>query len=104
EADAGQASYARDAQVLIERALRLRRSESLRSMSLDQAGLAAAFFLQRELEAGVSAGYRAIDLAMQTQSDRVRVSLAELQPLTLPYQRVPAVAEFSDQLAAALSV
>lgn len=93
---------AREAQDLKERALRLRRAESLRSKSLDQAGLAATFFVQRELEAGVSAGHRAIDLATQTQSDRVRIKLSDLYRLTVPYQQVPLVSEFSDRLAAVL--
>jgi tetratricopeptide (TPR) repeat protein len=103
QADVDQPNYARIAQALKERALDLRRAESLRSMSLDQAGLAAAFFVQRDLEAGVSAGNRAIDLAAQTQSDRVRVKLSELHTLTVPHRRVPAVAEFSERLANALS-
>lgn len=103
ERDPNRSSCARDAQALIEKALRLRRSESLRSLGLDQAGLAATFFVQHDLEAGVGAGHQAIDLATQTQSDRVRVQLSELHTLTVPYQRVPEVAEFSDRLAQALS-
>lgn len=102
EVHADQPSYAQEAQTLIEQALHLRRAESMRSMSLDQAGLAEAFFVQRDLEAGVDAGHRAIDLAAQTQSDRVRIKLAELYQVTVPHKRVPAVGEFSDRLAATL--
>ncbi len=85
----GSPVYAREAEALIDRALKLRRPESMRSFSLDQAGLAQTYFLQSELEQAVSAGHKAIDLAEQTQSDRVRVQLADLYQLAVPHQREP---------------
>jgi hypothetical protein len=103
EAHADQLAYPRQAQALKERALTLRQAASMRSLSLDQAGLTKAYFVQRELDAAVSAGHRAIDLAAQTQSDRVRVKLSDLYRMTVPHKSVPAVREFSDRLAATLS-
>ena len=97
-----QPAYAREAEALIDRALTLRRPESMRSFSLDQAGLAQTYFLQRELEQAVSAGQRAIDLAGQTQSDRVRMQLAELYQLAVPHQREPGVRDFTERLTEAL--
>lgn len=94
--------YAREAEALIDRALKLRRPESMRSFSLDQAGLAQAYFLQRELEQAVSAGHKAIDLAGQTQSDRVRVQLADLYQLVVPHQREAGVRDLTERLTAAL--
>jgi len=98
----GNPVYAREAEALIDRALKLRRPESMRSFSLDQAGIAQAYFLQNELEQAVSAGHKAIDLAEQTQSDRVRVQLADLYQLAVPHQREPSVRDFSERLTAAL--
>jgi hypothetical protein len=95
-------AYAREAEALIGRALTLRRPESMRSFSLDQAGLAQTYFLQRELEQAVSVGHKAIDLAGQTQSDRVRVQLAELYQLAVPHQREPGVRGFTERLTVAL--
>ena len=98
----GQPTYAREAETLINRALNLRRPESMRSFSLDQAGLSQTYFMQRELEQAVSTGHKAIDLAEQTQSDRVRVQLQELYQLTVPHQRKPEVREFTERLTSAL--
>jgi len=95
-------AYARDAGTLIDRALSLRRPESKRSLSLDQAGLAQTYFIERELEQAVSAGHQAIDLAEQTHSDRVRLQLQELYRLAVPHQREPDVREFSERLTATL--
>lgn len=81
-----------------QRAVRLHPAESMRNLGLDQAGLAQAYFLQGELEAAVSAGHRAIEIAGQTRSDRVRVSLADVYRLTVAYKREQAVREFSDLL------
>jgi hypothetical protein len=94
--------YAREAEALIGRALTLRRPESMRSFSLDQVGLAQTYFLQRELEQAVSAGHKAIDLAGQTQSDRVRVQLADLYQLAVAHQREPGVRDLTKRLSEAL--
>jgi transcriptional regulator with XRE-family HTH domain/tetratricopeptide (TPR) repeat protein len=98
----GDLTFAREAEALIDRALKLRRPESMRSFSLDQAGLAQTYFLQRELEQAVSAGHKAIDLAEQTHSDRVRAQLADLYQLAVPHKHEPAVREFGDRLSATL--
>jgi tetratricopeptide (TPR) repeat protein len=98
-----QPTYAREAESLIERALQLRRAESMRSFSLDQVGLAQTHFVQGELERAVHVGHQAIDLAEQTQSDRVRVQLQDLYRLAIPHKRIPDVHEFTDRLASALS-
>ena len=95
-------TYAREAESLIDRALKLRRPESMRSFSLDQAGLAQTYFLQRELEQAVSAGHRAIDLAEQTHSDRVHEQLADLYRIAVPHQHEPAVRDFTEHLSTAL--
>jgi len=95
--------YAREAQVRIERAVRLRRPESRRSRALDQAGLAQAHLVQGDFEAAVSAGNKAIEISKQTQSDRVSVQLRDLYQATVPYTRVPAVREFADRLGAMLA-
>ncbi len=75
----------------------------MRSFSLDQAGLAQTYFMQRDLEQAISAGHRAIDLAEQTQSDRVRVQLQELYQLAVSHRRKPDVREFTERLTSALS-
>lgn len=98
----GDPSYAREAETLIGRALTLRRAESMRSLSLDQVGLAQSFFLQCELEEAVSAGLKAIDLAERTQSDRVRMQLADLHRLAVPHQREHGMRDFTDRLTTAL--
>jgi transcriptional regulator with XRE-family HTH domain len=98
----GHIAYARDAETLIDRALKLRRPESMRSSSLDQAGLAQSYFLQRELEQAVSAGHKAIYLAEQTQSDRVRVQMEDLYQLAVPHRFEPHVRDFTERLSAAL--
>ncbi|HVB43898.1 MAG TPA: helix-turn-helix transcriptional regulator [Streptosporangiaceae bacterium] len=96
-------AHAREAETMIDKALKLRRPESMRSFSLDQTGLAQTYFLQRDLEQAISAGHRAIDLAEQTQSDRVRVQLQGLYQLAVAHRSKPDVREFTDRLASALN-
>ncbi len=99
----GNPAHAREAEAAIDKALRLRRPESMRSFSLDQAGLAQAYFMQRDLEHAVSAGHRAIDLAGKTQSDRVRLQLQGLYQLAVTHRREPVVSDLADRLTLALS-
>lgn len=96
-------TYAREAQIHIERATKLRRPESRRSLALDQAGLAQAHFAQRDLEAAVAAGYKAMETSEHTQSDRVSLQLRDLYQVAMPYTRVPVVRDFADRLRTVLA-
>ncbi|MGW4424941.1 hypothetical protein [Streptosporangium sp. NPDC004631] len=70
--------YASDALIHIGRALELRKRSSMRSLALDQVGLAQAHLLNGDLDEAVMVGSAAADTAGQVQSDRVRVQLREL--------------------------
>lgn len=95
--------YAREAQASIERAIKLRRPESRRSLALDQAGLAQAHFAQRDFEAAVAAGEKAMETSRQTHSDRVSLQLRDLYQVAMPYVRVPAVRDFANRLGTVLA-
>ncbi|MCG5216949.1 hypothetical protein [Streptosporangium sp. KLBMP 9127] len=90
--------HAPEARSRIERALALRRPNSMRSYALDQAGLAEAYFICSELEQGVLAGRRAMEVAQRTQSDRVRVQVNDLYRKTVPHMREPAVRDLRDHI------
>ncbi len=62
----------------IGRALELRRRTSMRSLALDQVGLAQAHLRNGDLDEAVVVGSAAAYTAGQVQSDRVRVQLREL--------------------------
>ncbi|MEV4399987.1 hypothetical protein [Nonomuraea sp. NPDC049607] len=61
----------------IRRAVALRQRSSMRSLALDQVGLAYAHLLSGDLDEAVSVGSTAAATAGQVQSDRVRVQLRE---------------------------
>lgn len=82
----------------IERALRLRRPGSLRSVALDQCGLAQLHLLRGDAEQAVHVGHMAIDTAAKTQSERVRSSLRDLYTQSTTVRHVPDVASLRERL------
>lgn len=89
--------YAGDALHYIGRALQLRQRSSMRSLALDQIGLAQAYLLAGDLDAALSVGTAATQTATQVQSDRVRVQLRELCADIEPH-RDPAAADLAQQI------
>ncbi|UBU11584.1 helix-turn-helix domain-containing protein [Nonomuraea gerenzanensis] len=69
--------FASDALDHIRRAVALRQRSSLRSLALDQVGLAYAHLISGDIDEAVSVGNAATETAGQVQSDRVRVQLRE---------------------------
>lgn len=90
--------YAEEAATHIERAVQMRRPQSLRSAALDQVGLAEACLIQGEPDEAARLGSEATDTVAKTHSDRVRVKLIELYDHIDPYASVPAVAELRDRI------
>jgi hypothetical protein len=88
----------------LQRAVQLRRPQSLRSAALDQVGLAEARFVQEEPEEAAQLGLEALDVVERTHSSRVRALLIELYGCTEPYKSLPTVVQLRDRLAARLSV
>lgn len=82
----------------IERAVRLRRPQSLRSTALDQLGLAEARLFQGEADEASRLGHAAAEVVERTHSDRARVKLAELYSHTNPYVCVPSITQFRDRV------
>ncbi|MEV4097167.1 hypothetical protein [Streptosporangium saharense] len=89
--------YASDAIVHIGQALELRKRSSMRSLALDQVGLAQAHLLNGDLDGVIAAGSIAADIASQVQSDRVRVQLHELH-VEITTRRDPAMAGLSQRI------
>lgn len=87
----------------IQRAVEMRRPQSLRSAALDQLGLAEAFVIQGEAHEASRLGHEAADVVEKTPSDRVRVKLVELYQQTDAYAAVPSVAQFRDRVRGILS-
>ncbi|GAA3000471.1 hypothetical protein [Streptosporangium longisporum] len=81
----------------IGRALELRRRTSIRSLALDQIGLAQAHLRNGNLDEAVVVGSVAADTAGQVRSDRVRVQLCELHA-EIATRRDPAMAGLSEQI------
>lgn len=81
----------------IGRALELRRRTSMRSLALDQVGLAQAHLRNGDLNEAVAVGSAAADTAGQVQSDRVRVQLRELHA-EIATRRDPAMAGLREHL------
>ncbi|MGW4411987.1 hypothetical protein ACWEJ6_48830 [Nonomuraea sp. NPDC004702] len=69
--------FAGEALTHIQRAIELREGSSMRSLALDQVGLAYAHLISGDLDQAVTVGGEAADTAEQVQSDRVRVQLRE---------------------------
>ncbi|WP_327044722.1 hypothetical protein OG320_23625 [Microbispora sp. NBC_01189] len=93
----GDHRYAGDALTYIGSALQLRQRSSMRSLALDQAGLAQAHLVKGDLDAAVTMGAAAIQTAGQVQSDLVRAQLRELYADTEPY-REPAALGLTQQI------
>jgi hypothetical protein len=87
----------------IQRAVDLRRPESLRSAALDQLGLAEAFIIRGDAHEASRLGHEAADVVEKTPSDRVRVKLVELYQHTETFSAVSSVAEFRDRVRGILS-
>jgi tetratricopeptide (TPR) repeat protein len=71
-------AHAAEAAAHIDRAIGLRDTRSLRSLALDQLGLAEAHILLGQLEEASRLGHMALDTVSRTHSDRVRVKSEEL--------------------------
>lgn len=84
--------FAGEAADRIERAITLRRPKNLRSAALDQIGLAESRLVQGHAEEASRLAHEAADVVTMTQSDRVRVKLAELYRYTDGHAANPAVA------------
>ncbi|MEU7830462.1 hypothetical protein [Nonomuraea sp. NPDC049129] len=69
----------------------------MRSLALDQVGLAFAHLINGDLDEAVSVGSAATDTAGQVQSDRVRVQLREFY-LEVKTRDDPAGAGLSQQI------
>jgi hypothetical protein len=69
--------FAADALDHIRRAIELRKKTSMRSLALDQVGLAYAHLISGDLDQAVTIGSTAADTAGHVQSDRVRLQLRE---------------------------
>ncbi|MER6176515.1 XRE family transcriptional regulator [Streptosporangium sp. NPDC001681] len=89
--------YAAVAVTHIGRALELRRRTSMRSLALDQVGLAQAHLRNGDLDEAVTVGSAAADTAGQVQSDRVRVQLRELHA-EIAARREPVMAGLSERI------
>lgn len=74
-------TLAAPAAIRIREALDARGPGHLRSTALDEIGLAEALMLGKDHEQAVTVGHRALDVAAQTGSDRVRVQLGSLAVL-----------------------
>lgn len=84
----------------IAKALELRNASSLRSRALDQVGLAQLHFMMGDVDRAVSAGSLAVETAQRTNSDRVRLQLAELYAASTPHRYSPDVAELRERIRA----
>lgn len=82
----------------IERAVQLRRPQSLRSTALDQLGLAEARLIQGEADEASELGHAAADVVERTHSDRARVKLTELYGHAEVYADVPSMIDFRDRV------
>jgi tetratricopeptide (TPR) repeat protein len=78
-------------------ALELRQRSSMRSLALDQLGLASAYLLNGDLDQAVAVGDAAVDTAEKVQSDRVRVKLRELYR-EIEIREDPAVAPLREHI------
>jgi hypothetical protein len=83
--------------VHIERALTLRHGPRLRSLALDQIGLAEARLIQGELDEAARLGHEAADVVQQTPSDRVRVKLAEFHQRTAVHAEHAVIAQLRER-------
>jgi transcriptional regulator with XRE-family HTH domain len=93
-----------DAATCIERAIDLRPANSLRSSALDQIGLAEARLVQGETGEASRLGNKAIEVVGKTNSDRVRVKLAELYAHTGGRAKGSAVFQLRDRIKETLSI
>ncbi|WP_433511733.1 helix-turn-helix domain-containing protein [Nonomuraea sp. CA-143628] len=91
------AQYASDALTYISRACQLRQRSSMRSLALDQLGLAFAHLISGDLDEAISVGSTATDTAGQVHSDRVRVQLREFY-LEVKTRNDPAALGLSQQI------
>ncbi|MEU8075888.1 hypothetical protein AB0B31_10600 [Catellatospora citrea] len=77
----------------INRAIRLRRGQRLRSSALDRLGVAEARLLAGDLDEACRLGHDAVSIVEQTPSDRVRVKLREF---AVCVDRAPRTAKMSE--------
>ncbi|WP_201760803.1 MULTISPECIES: hypothetical protein [unclassified Nonomuraea] len=89
--------FAGDALDHIRRAVALRQRSSMRSLALDQVGLAYAHLISGDLDEAVTVGNAAADTAGQVQSDRVRVQLREFY-LEIETRKDPVVAPLQQHI------
>ncbi|MCP2364308.1 transcriptional regulator with XRE-family HTH domain [Nonomuraea thailandensis] len=89
--------FAGDALGHIRRAIELRQRSSMRSLALDQVGLAYAHLISGDVDEAVTVGSAAADTAGQVQSDRVRVQLREFY-LEIETRSDPVVAPLRQQI------
>ena len=99
----GDSRFAAEAARTIRESACLRRSESGRSRTLDQLGLAETAFLLQNLEEGAAIGNAALDVAERTQSDRVRMKIKRLWETSEPYGAVAVVRDLRERTAMLLS-
>lgn len=89
--------FAGDALDHIRQAVALRQRSSMRSLALDQVGLAYAHLISGDLDEAVTVGNAAADTAGQVQSDRVRLQLREFY-LEIETRRDPIVAPLQQHI------
>ncbi|MBE1586990.1 hypothetical protein ACFPOI_01045 [Nonomuraea angiospora] len=93
----GNAEVAGDALDHIRQAVALRQRSSMRSLALDQVGLAYAHLISGDLDEAVTVGNAAADTAGQVQSDRLRVRLREFY-LEIETRKDPIVAPLQQHI------
>ncbi|WP_335991941.1 helix-turn-helix transcriptional regulator [Glycomyces sp. MUSA5-2] len=96
-------SLAAEAATSIETAIALRDPRKLRSLALDQLGLAQARMLQGELEESCKQGNRAVETATKTGSSHVRTKLQNLLDLSATHNQESCVAELRDHISTVLA-
>ncbi|MFC4016082.1 XRE family transcriptional regulator [Nonomuraea purpurea] len=89
--------FASDALNHIRRAVELRQRCSLRSLALDQVGLAYAHLINGDIDEAVAVGNAAASTAGQVQSDRVRVQLREFY-MEIETRKDPVVAPLQQRI------
>lgn len=96
-------SLAAEAASSIEAAITARDPQKLRSLALDQLGLAQARMLQGELDEACVQGNRAVETATKTGSSHVRTKLENLRALAATYENESCVVELRDHIDTALA-
>ena len=89
---------AEETAIHIERAVQLRRPQSLRSSALDKLGLAEVRLIQGEADEASRLGNEAADVVEMTHSDRVRVKLVELYGHSEVWAPVSSVARLRERI------